>query len=50
MRGITTADFRDSAPLPWNGQPTTEPLPASPLRTGYRYAEQLVSNTLYGAL
>jgi hypothetical protein len=50
MRGITTANFRDSGPLPWNGQPTTEPLPASPLRTGYRYAEQLVSNTLYGAL
>jgi hypothetical protein len=50
MRGITTGNFRDSPPVL---RPDTQPrevLPASPVRTGLRLAEQLVSNTFYGAI
>lgn len=50
MRQISTANFRDDPPRPADDDIESEPLPANPLRTGYRYAEQLVSNTLYGAL
>lgn len=50
MPGIATADFRDAPPLFGGRAHHGALLPASPLRTGYRYAEQLVSNTLYGAL
>lgn len=49
-RGVTTGNYRDSPPLFSGNLPGSEPLPANPLRTTYRYAEQLVSNTLYGAL
>ena len=50
MRRIKTANFRDHPPRPAGEDIESAPLPASPLRTGYRYAELLVSNTLYGAL
>lgn len=50
MRGVTTASFIHGPPMLASQRPVSTPLPASPLRTGYRYAEQLVSNTLYGAL
>ena len=50
MRRISTANFCDNPPRPVGEDVESEPLPASTLRTGYRYAEQLVSNTLYGAL
>ncbi|MHA7821055.1 MAG: polysaccharide deacetylase family protein [Erythrobacter sp.] len=50
MHGVTTANYRDNPPLFGGDTPDSTLLPASPLRTGYRYAEQLVSNTLYGAL
>ena len=49
-RGIITASYRDNPPHPLGEEESSEPLPASPLRTTMRYAEQLVSNTLYGAL
>ncbi len=52
MPGVETANYRDNPPL-FGGTPgpgTSEPLPASAFRTGMRYAEQFVSNTLYGAL
>lgn len=50
MRGVTTGNYRDNPPLFTGSQAKIEPLPASPLRTGLRAAEQIVSNTLYGAL
>lgn len=49
-RGISTATYRDEPPTVAGELPDSEPLPASPIRTTMRYAEQLVSNTLYGAL
>ncbi|PKP63980.1 MAG: hypothetical protein CVT85_12710 [Alphaproteobacteria bacterium HGW-Alphaproteobacteria-7] len=50
MRGVETGTFaHNPPPLPKSSMPS-EPLPASPVRTGMRMAEQLVSNTLYGAL
>ncbi|WP_298307979.1 polysaccharide deacetylase family protein [uncultured Erythrobacter sp.] len=48
--GVATVSYRDNPPLPAGTGPSPAPLQANPLRTGYRYAEQLVSNTLYGAL
>ncbi len=52
MRSVKTGNFVDTAPL--QGGPRSlkapEPLPANVLRTGRRLAEQVVSNTLYGAL
>ena len=50
MKGVETANYRDNPPLFGGTVSASPPLPASPLRTGMRYAEQLVSNTLYGAL
>lgn len=50
MRGVTTSNYRDTPPLLPENNSQVEPLPASPLRTGLRMAEQVVSNTLYGAL
>ena len=52
MPGVTTGNFIDNPPqLVSRGHRwTPTPLPASPLRTGRRLAEQFVSNTLYGAL
>jgi hypothetical protein len=49
MRGVTTATYAGSPPtLSLTGGNTA--LPASPLRTGRRIAEQFVSNALYGNL
>ncbi len=50
MTGVETANYRDNPPLLGGLDKPSEPLPAGPLRTGMRYAEQFVSNTLYGAL
>lgn len=50
MRGVQTATFADDPPpVPALGG-NSQPLPASPMRTGMRLAEQIVSNSLYGAL
>lgn len=52
MRGIRTGNYRDDPPsidAPAQSG-LQEPLPANPIRTGLRVAEQVVSNTLYGAL
>jgi hypothetical protein len=50
MPGVSTGTFRDSPPRVRQYQAARDVLPATPLRTGLRLAEQLVSNTLYGAL
>ncbi len=50
MKGVTTGTYRDNPPSLSEPGETSEPLPAHPIRTGYRMAEQLVSNTIYGAL
>lgn len=50
MRGVSTGTFSDTPPSLRAYQAPREVLPATPLRTGLRLAEQLVSNTLYGAL
>ena len=48
MRGVTTGTYADSPPQLRLTGGTCQPLPASPMRTGRRLAEQLVSNALYG--
>ena len=50
MRHVTTGNYRDTPPQLSAEVSNVEPLPASPIRTGLRVAEQIVSNTLYGAL
>jgi len=50
MDGVTTGNYRDTPPLFGGSFQSSRPMPANALRTGYRYAEQLVSNVLYGAL
>ncbi|KPP92889.1 polysaccharide deacetylase family protein [Erythrobacter sp. HL-111] len=50
MRGVETATYAQNPPEPAPAPGAIEPLPAHPVRTGLRVAEQLVSNTLYGAL
>jgi hypothetical protein len=50
MRGVETGTFADSPPPLAVASSNSQPLPASPMRTGMRLAEQLMSNTLYGAL
>ncbi|WFL78231.1 hypothetical protein P7228_03980 [Altererythrobacter arenosus] len=50
LRGVETANYRDNPPLFTGSGPSIEPLPPSTIRTGLRHAEQIVSNTLYGAL
>ena len=50
MPGVRTGNYRDTPPLFAGQTAPSQPLPASVLRTGYRYAEQLVSNSLYGAI
>lgn len=50
MNGVTTENYRDLPALLSGDGPSPEPLPANAFRTGHRYAEQLVSNTFYGAL
>lgn len=45
--GISTGTYRDTPPVP--AATSKQPLlAASPMRTGLRYAEQVVSNLLYG--
>lgn len=49
MRGVETGTFAGTPPtvrLTGNG---CNPLPPSPVRTGQRIAEQIISNALYGA-
>lgn len=50
MPGVTTGTYRDNPPALACPDNPSEPLPADAMRTTYRYAEQLVSNALYGAL
>lgn len=50
MRGVTTGTYSETPPIVSLTRGNREPLPASPIRTGRRLAEQLMSNTLYGAL
>ena len=50
MKGVQTGNYRDNPPLFGAANAGSEPLPANAVRTGIRYAEQIVSNTLYGAL
>jgi len=50
MRGVTTATYAENPPEIAPASRPSEPLPADPVRTGLRVAEQIVSNTLYGAL
>ena len=50
MRGVATANYRDDPPAAAPPHVEPELLPPDPVRTGLRIAEQMVSNTLYGAL
>ncbi len=50
IRGVTTGTYAETPPSVSLTRGNRAPLPASPMRTGRRLAEQLVSNTLYGAL
>ncbi|MDC0886717.1 polysaccharide deacetylase family protein [Altererythrobacter sp.] len=50
MSGVRTGNYRDTPPLHGSSAADYEPLPASALRSGRRVVQQLVSNTLYGAL
>lgn len=50
MRNVTTGNYRDAPPQLPSDSSNVGPLPASPIRTSLRVAEQIVSNTLYGAL
>lgn len=49
MRQVETSSYAHNPPSPRLIQGSSEPLPASAVRTGVRLAEQLVSNTLYHA-
>ena len=54
MPEVDMATYNQTPPLGFASQPEAatviEPLPHHPLRTGMRMAEQVISNTLYGAL
>jgi len=50
MRGVETGTFADNPPPLSALAGQSQPLPPTAMRTGMRMAEQLVSNTLYGAL
>lgn len=51
LPGVWTADFATSPPVKvFRRSDMPSPVPASALTVGMRYAEQAVSNTLYGAL
>ncbi|MEL7445212.1 MAG: hypothetical protein AAGK02_05285 [Pseudomonadota bacterium] len=50
LEGIESGNFRDNPPQVIERAGQIDVLPAEPLRTGWRLAEQAVSNTLYGAL
>lgn len=49
MRGVKTGTYAHSPPRAQALGRQASPLPVSPVRTGLRLAEQLVSNALYGA-
>ena len=49
MRRVTTGNYRDNPPQLPPPDLEAEPLPPDAVRTGLRVAEQIVSNTLYGA-
>lgn len=49
MHGVETGTFADVPPTLRSPSPQSQPLPASLVRTSLRIAEQLASNTLYGA-
>lgn len=50
MRGVTTGTYAETPPALRLTGGANQPLPANPMRTGIRLAEQLVSNALYGSL
>jgi len=50
MPGVESGTYAETPPTVFTHARTSAPLPASLTRTGMRVAEQLVSNTLYGAL
>jgi hypothetical protein len=50
MRGVTTGTYAESPPTLQLTGGSSHPLPASPMRTGRRIAEQFVSNALYGSI
>ncbi len=50
MRGVTTGTYAQTPPTMRLTGGISQPLPASPVRTGRRLAEQFVSNALYGSL
>lgn len=50
MRGVTTGNYRDTPPQVRSRIMYSELLPACPIRTSVRVAEQFASNALYGAL
>ena len=50
MDRVETGTFAESPPKLTALGASSQPLPATAMRTSMRYAEQLVSNTLYGAL
>lgn len=48
-KGVSTGTYRDNPPSVSPSGPSAELLPTSHWRTGARYIEQALSNTLYGA-
>lgn len=50
MKEVETGSFAERPPKLTTLGVNSQPLPATAMRTSMRYAEQLVSNTLYGAL
>jgi hypothetical protein len=50
MPGVETGTYRDTPPEVRAYGSANRPLPANPMRTGRRLAEQFVSNAVYGAL
>ncbi|MBU7581031.1 MAG: polysaccharide deacetylase family protein [Porphyrobacter sp.] len=50
MRGVSTGTYAQTPPALRLTGGACQPLPASPIRTGMRLAEQFVSNALYGNL
>ncbi len=49
MRGVRSGTYRDHRPRPAAPRTRHDPVPAAPLRSTLRVAEQFLSNTLYGA-
>jgi len=49
MSDVSTATYASNPPAPRKDRRTSVPLSHNPLRTLHRYAEQALSNVLYGA-